>query len=143
MWVDSFQWNRWIFLAVQHTRKTLKNDRQTLKLSMYDKLIKILTYVTMGWFFFVVVLMMKQYGLVPWPWRYAWVWQAFGQCGYFIVLCSVGWTWGECYNNSNLKKSNLICLCLFGGGLDPVDMLTFHFFSYCLCVLRWEQVPPT
>ena len=57
MCVHSFQWNRWIFLAVQHTRKTLKNDRQTLKLSMYDKLIKILTYVTMGWFFFVVVLM--------------------------------------------------------------------------------------
>jgi hypothetical protein len=71
---------------------------------MYDKLIKILTYVTMGWFFFVVVLMMKQYGLVPWPWRYAWVWQAFGQCGYFIVLCSVGWTWGE-WTNFNIPHS--------------------------------------
>ena len=87
---------------------------------MYDKLIKILTYVTMGWFFFVVVLMMKQYGLVPWPWRYAWVWQAFGQCGYFIVLCSVGWTWGE-WTNFNIPHSKynstaqFVCACLLEG----------------------------
>ena len=95
----------WIFLAVSHTRKTLKTERQTLKLSMYDKLIKLLTYVTMVWFFFVVLLMLKQYGFIPWPWRYAWVWQAFGQLGYFVILCSVAWTWGPSNVSSQLAHS--------------------------------------
>jgi hypothetical protein len=105
---------------------------------MYDKLIKILTYVTMGWFFFVVVLMMKQYGLVPWPWRYAWVWQAFGQCGYFIVLCSVGWTWGE-WTNFNIPHSKyflppnlFVPVCFRGQPCGNADFLSvFIFYVYC------------
>jgi hypothetical protein len=95
----------WVFLAVSHTRKSLKSERQTLKLSLYDKLIKILTYVTAVWFFFVVLLMLKQYGAVPWPWRYAWVWQAFGQLGYFVVMCLVAWTWGPSNVSSQLAHS--------------------------------------
>jgi hypothetical protein len=92
----------------------------------------------MGWFFFVVVLMMKQYGLVPWPWRYAWVWQAFGQCGYFIVLCSVGWTWGE-WTNFNIPHSKyflppnlFVPVCFRGQPCGNADFLSvFIFYVYC------------
>ena len=100
----------WIFLAVSHTRKELKVKKQTLKLSLYDQLIRILTVVTMIWFFFVVLLMMKQFGIIPWPWRYAWVWQAFGQLGYFIVLCSVAWTWGPSNVSSQLAHSQQLAM---------------------------------
>ena len=64
----------------------------------------------MIWFFFVVLLMLKQFGIIPWPWRYAWVWQAFGQLGYFIVLCSVAWTWGPSNVSSQLAHSQQLAM---------------------------------
>ena len=83
----------------------MQEKKQTLKLSLYAKLLNILTLVTATWCFFLFLLMLQQYGVIPWPWRYAWVWQACGQLGYFIALCMVAWTWGPSNISSQLAHS--------------------------------------
>jgi hypothetical protein len=100
----------WIFLAISHTQKKLKQERQTLKLKMYVKLVRIISFFTAFWMLFVVLLLLKDAAVIPWPWRYAWVWQAFGHVGYFFILCAVSWSWGPSQVSSQLAHSQQIAM---------------------------------
>jgi hypothetical protein len=100
----------WIFLAISHTQKKLRQERQTLKLKMYVKLVRIISFFTAFWMLFVVLLLLKDAAVIPWPWRYAWVWQAFGHVGYFFILCAVSWSWGPSQVSSQLAHSQQIAM---------------------------------
>ena len=100
----------WIFLAISHTQKKLKQEKQTLKLKMYLKLVRIISFFTAFWVVFVVLLLMKDSKIIPWPWRYAWVWQAFSHVGYFFILCAVSWAWGPSNVSSQLAHSQQISM---------------------------------
>ena len=100
----------WIFLAISDTQRQLQKARQTLKLQMYAKLVRIMSIVVAGWFAFVTLLLLKDWGVIPWPWTYAWVWQAFAYLGYFLVLCAVAWAWGPSNVSSQLAHSQQIAM---------------------------------
>ena len=98
----------WIFAAVQDTRKKLRAEKQTHKLSMYDKLARILIIVLAFWAGAVVLQTMKQFGLISWPWAYEWVWPCQEYVGYFVAVCLIAWSWGPSKVSSRLALSQQV-----------------------------------
>ena len=90
----------WIYIALGSTIRILNDFRQTYKLLMYRQLAFVIG-IFVGFFALVtVIIMCDKFGILSWPWQYAWVQQVLWEILNFAVLAAVCWV---CRPSDNSK----------------------------------------